>query len=498
MAKPAKYGNFVNGNFTTARADFPKVDPTTEETICFFPQSKPAEINEAVAAAKAASRLWRSLSRVKRAELFDNLAQVIKDRKDDIARVISLETGKNMNESMAEVIEALHMVQYTFGKGREPLGEVVASELSERECTIIRKPKGVVAVIAPWNFPFAIAGAWTTAPALLEGNTVVLKPSEDSPYTGHVIAELYQAAGFPAGVFNMVHGDGKVGDLLSRHIDIDHICFTGSFAVSKLIRQACAESDHTTCSCETGSKSAVIVFEDANLDLAATAAANSAFKLTGQRCVSSGRILVQRSIFKQFEEKFLNIAKGVFPHGPFEYTADILCLRCGPLISKAQMERVIEFNDMVRKDSDAKVLWDQDGVHDRLPRKGFFLRPFVYKTEWRDKPYLKKEVFGPHVALVPFDTTDDAIRIYNDSEYGLALGVITEDFRRMKRIKEECDAGMIYFNLGSIGAESHMPFSGVKCSGYGGGSAAATFDSVVHKVAVTVNHGGVTFPQGLR
>jgi aldehyde dehydrogenase (NAD+) len=489
------YGNYVNGNFTKARLDFPKFDPTTEEEIAFFPMSRKDEIDEAVEAARWAFPNWRAVSRVKRGELFDNLAQIIKSRKEEIASVISHETGKSVNESMAEVIEALHMVQFTSGKGREPYGEVIASEIADRDCTVIRKPKGVVAVVAPWNFPFAIPGAWTTAPALLEGNTVVLKPSEDTPLTGHMIAELYHQAGFPAGVFNLIHGDGEVGGYLARHRHVAHICFTGSYAVARMIRQACADSKHRTCSCETGSKSAVIVFDDADLDLAAQAAVNSAFKLSGQRCVSSGRILVQRDVLNKFIDRFLPQVKQVSVQGPFE-PADGLTM--GPLINKAQMERVMVFNEEVRNDEEAKVLWDQDGIHGRLPRKGYFLRPFVYKCEWRDKAYLKSEVFGPHVALVPFDEINDAINIHNDTDYGLAVGVITEDFRKMKILREALDYGMMYVNLGSIGAESHFPFGGVKNSGYGWASAAATFDAVTHKVTVSVNHGRLNFPQGLK
>jgi len=493
------YGNYVNGNFTRERLDFPKFDPSTEEEIGFFMQTRNEEVAAAVNAARAAFSHWRSLSRIGRAEHFDILAQIIKARKDDIARVISLETGKTLNESMAEVVEALHMVQYTFGKGREPYGEVIASELADRDCMVIRKPKGVVAVVAPWNFPFAIPAAWTTAPALLEGNTVVLKPSEDTPLTGHLIAEVYAEAGFPAGVFNMIQGDGNTGSALVTNDDVNHICFTGSAQVGQYIRQSCAESWHQTCSCEMGSKSAVIVFEDGRIGLAAEAAANSAFKLSGQRCVSAGRILIQRSVFNAFVDQFLPFVKKAVVAGPFDQTAEASgVLRFGPLINKAQMERVMKYNDMVRNDNEAKVLWDQDGIHGRLPRQGYFLRPFVYKTEWRDKPYLKEEVFGPHVALIPFDTVDDAVRIYNDCDYGLALGVVTEDFRIMKKVREECDAGMMYFNLGSIGAESHFPFGGLKKSGNGSPSAAGTFEAVTHKVTVTVNHGGLNFPQGLK
>lgn len=488
------FGNYVNGNFTNIRADFPKFNPSTEEEIGFFPMSRTEEIEEAVNSARAAFPSWRAKSRVARADLFDNLAQLIKQRKDEIANTISLETGKSFNESMAEVIESLHMIQFTFGKGREPFGSIIASEIADRDCMVIKRPKGVVAVISPWNFPFAIAGAWTTAPALLEGNTVVLKPSEDSPLTGHLIAKLYADAGFPAGVFNLIHGDGFVGSYLTKHNEIDHICFTGSYNAAKMIRAVCAESKHRTCSCETGSKSAVIVCADGNIDLGVEAAVNSAFKLSGQRCVSSGRIIIQRSIFEEFQDKFLTLTKNIKVVNPVD---NVTGMTMGPLINKAQKERVLSFNEMVRKDKDATILWDQDEIYGQL-KGGYFLRPFVYKTEWLNKPYLKQEVFGPHVALIPFDELRHGIDIYNDTDFGLALGVVTNDFRNMKIIRENCDAGMIYFNLGSIGAESHSPFGGIKCSGYGGGSAAASFDAVTHQVAISINHAQkINFPQGM-
>ena len=423
-----------------------------------------------------------------------SLCKVLESRVEFVAKWISLETGKSLNESKAEVVEALHMAQYCFGKGREPCGEVVSSELAERDSYVIRKPKGVVAVVAPWNFPFAIGGFWCAAPALIEGNTVVFKPSELTPIIGQITAELYYEAGFPKGVFNMIHGDGEVGRMLVEHESVNHVAFTGSVDVGRSIRRACAEGEKT-CSCEMGSKSAVMVFGDADMDIAVPACLNSAFKLSGQRCVSSGRLLVQRSVLEEFKAKFIEAASNVFVGDPFEEIPSESSLSFGPLISKEQMERVSLFNDMVRNDHDATVLLDAPCNRDC----GYFLNPFVYQVEWSDKPYLKQEVFGPHVAIVPFDDVCDAIRIYNDTPYGLALGAITNDFRVMRDVRNWCDAGMIYFNLGSIGAESHLPFTGVKMSGNGGSSAAGTFDSVVHKVAVSVNHArSINFPQGLK
>lgn len=495
--------NYIGG-FLPSRADFGSFNPATEEPIGYYPQSNDAEIEEAIVAAQSSFDSWKELSRVQRAEYFWRLAKVIEEKVDYIAKAISVETGKSLNESKAEVIEALHMTQYCFGKGREPSGEIVASELPERDSYIIRKPKGIVVVIAPWNFPFAIGGFWCAGPSLLEGNTVIFKPSELTPYVGQIIAELFQEAGFPPGVFSLLHGDGSVGEKLVKDERVAHIAFTGSAEVGRSIRIACANSWHKTCSCEMGSKSAVMVLEDADLLLAANACLNSAFKLSGQRCVSSGRLLVHRSILEDFKKIFLSKVQDIIVEDPSKFSGDKFSF--GPLISKEQMERVQSFNDFIRHDTSAQILYDPDGSSpDELLNlnqpvtKGWFLRPFVYQTEWGNKHYLQQEVFGPHVAIIPFDTLDEAIQIYNDTEYGLALGCITNDYRSMREVRNKCDAGMIYFNLGSIGAESHFPFGGLKKSGNGWPSAAGMFDAVVHKVAVSVNNAkSLNFPQGLK
>jgi aldehyde dehydrogenase (NAD+) len=485
--------NYI-GEFIPARNDFESLNPCSGQVIGRFPQSTLADVNSAVDMASRSLPGWRALSRIQRAEHILSLCKVLETKIEFVSKWISLETGKSINESRAEVVEALHMAQYCFGRGREACGEVVSSELAERDSYVIRKPKGVVAVVAPWNFPFAIGGFWCAAPALLEGNTVVFKPSELTPIIGQITAELYYEAGFPKGVFNMIHGDGEVGRMLVEHENVNHIAFTGSVDVGRSIRRACANGEKT-CSCEMGSKSAVMVFGDADLDIAVPACLNSAFKLSGQRCVSSGRLLVHRSILEEFKARFLEAVSKVFVGDPFEDVPAGSSLSFGPLISKEQMERVVSFNKMVRNDPDATVLVDAPCDRD----SGYFLGPFVYQAEWSDKPYLKQEVFGPHVAIVPFDDVCDAIRIYNDTPYGLALGAITNDFRVMRDVRNWCDAGMIYFNLGSIGAESHLPFTGVKMSGNGGSSAAGTFDTVVHKVAVSVNHArSINFPQGLK
>lgn len=483
--------NFINGNWSTDQSSFESINPSTEEVYGVFPNSNEVTIRSAVDAARTAFKTWKLESRVYRADLFDSLAQLIKRDHDKLKETISVETGKNLNESHAEVVEALHMCQVAAASGREPFGQCIASELSTKDAYVVRKPRGVIAVISPWNFPAAIGSFWSSAPALVEGNCVVHKPSELTPMVNQMITELYEEAGFPPGVFNLVHGDGGAGASLVRS-DVDVILFTGSAEVGQDIRKHCADTHSKTCSIECGSKSATIVFEDGDLNLAVEACFASAFKLTGQRCVSSSRLLIQRNIVEDFCDIF---AKKVFEEAkygdPFAEPSPMF----GPVISSEQRQKIAKFNRMAIDDG---VLIRN--YSDSVPTKGFFIPPFVYQAEWdRSKPYLSQEVFGPHVAIVPFDNLDDAIRIYNDTDYGLALGAITDDYRKHRKLAQECTTGMLYINGGSIAAESHLPFSSWKKSGYGA-SAAATYKAVTHTMAMTVNYedGKVSWAQGMK
>ena len=481
--------NYIDGSWKNSSQVFKYLNPSTGEILGSFPETSQEEVNIAIAAARKAFPAWKTLSRVKRAEYFDNLAQLVKQNTEILRDAISLETGKNLNESYAEVMESLHMLQYVAGQGKVSCGDVMASELSTKDAYVIRKPKGVVGVVAPWNFPLAIGSTWTAAPAIVEGNCVVHKPSELTPMVAQLMAELYHKAGFPAGVYNLVQGNEIAGKALVEG-DVDVILFTGSAEVGQLIRKHCATTWNKTCSCELGSKSAVLIFEDGDLNLALDATVASAFKLTGQRCVSSGRMLIQRSIYREFVEKFVARASEIVPTDPFIENPGF----CGPLISREHFNRVESFNNLVRADKEATIRLE--GIDNGTN----FMHPFVYETEWRDVPYLKQEVFGPHVALIPFDNVEDAIRIYNDTEYGLAVGVISNNFRTMRKCRDECNAGMIYLNGGSIAAESHLPFGGVGKSGNGYKSAAGTYRAVTEEVAVTVNYeeGKITWCQGMK
>lgn len=494
--------NYIGGKFIENTGEsFRAINPSDETEYAEFPVTNRDIVLEAIKIARSAQVQWIKESRINRSDRFFVLAQLLLRDKNKIRDAISIETGKSLNEASAEVMEMVHMCQVVAASGRETYGAVYASELATKDAYVIRKPRGVVAVISPWNFPL-LGAFWCSAPAIVEGNAVVHKPSDLTPMVNQMAAELYQEAGFPPGVYNLIHGDGTTGAALVRG-DVDTILFTGSAEVGRDIRQVCSNSWNKTCSVECGSKSATIVFEDGDQNLALQVAVASAFKLSGQRCVSSSRILVQRSIFDQFVTRFVESTDQIIVTNPFDDLTGTE-FSYGPVISQEQMNKVQKFNQLVRHDPDTKVLVDADGesgtLKEQIGMKGYFLRPFVYTTEWADKTFLKNEVFGPHVALIPFNDLDDAIRIYNDTQYGLALGVVTDDFRKHRRLVAECNTGMLYINGGTVAAESHLPFGGIGKSGNGHKSAAGTYKVVTDEIAVTTNYqiGGIQWAQGMK
>lgn len=479
----------IGGDWLPPRDDFASTSPANPaDVIGTFPNASVREVADAVGAARAAFPGWKRQSRILRAECFDRLAQLIKRDLDGLATLMARECGKNINECRAEVVEGLHMVQYVFGSARTAMGEVLSSEIAEKDTFMRRKPWGVVAVVTPWNFPFAVP-LWMLGPSIVEGNTAVFKPSEDTPAVGQKLVELFEEAGFPPGVLNLVHGDGAVGEAIVRNPGVNVVLFTGSYEVGKRIQQISAEFADRIVAAEMGSKSAVIVCEDARFDLAISAGILSAFKTTGQRCVSAGRILVHESLIDRYADEFAETAKRLKFGDPLDPTNF-----AGPLIHRGAVEKVLNYNEIAGKEG-AEILLDGG----EIDGPGCFVSPFIYRIE--AKPgvrCVREEVFGPHVALIPFRADEEAVRIYNDTEYGLSMGVITESYRKMRYFRDECEYGMGYANLPCIGAEVHLPFGGVKKSGNGHPSAAGLIEAVTHKTAWTVNHGTeIRMAQGL-
>lgn len=480
----------ITGRHYLAGKWLPSLSPTFashspanhEEVIGTFPKAGPNEATQAIDAARKAFPDWRHTSRILRAELFDNLAQLVKRDTEELSTLMARECGKVITECRAEVIEGLHMIQYVFGTGRMPHGEVLASEIADKDAFMRRKPWGVVAVITPWNFPFAVP-LWMLGPSLVEGNTAIFKPSEDTPAVGQKIVELFEEAGFPPGVLNLVHGDHVVGEALVKDAGVNVVLFTGSYDVGHRIQQLSAEHYDRIVAAEMGSKSAVIVCADANLDLAVNCGLISSLKTSGQRCVSAGRLLIAEAIFDKFCERYLDLAKKVRIGDPLDARNFT-----GPVINEAAVDKITRYN-LLAKEEGAKVLLEGGKLTDAEHSRGNFLSPFVYRMEYgADIRCIHEEVFGPHVALIPFKDNAEAVKIYNDTKYGLSMAVVTEDYRAMRYFRDECEYGMGYANLPCIGAEVHLPFGGVKKSGNGHPSAAGLIEAVTHKTAWTVNH----------
>jgi aldehyde dehydrogenase (NAD+) len=488
--------NFINGEWVEARGEtFEKRNPAnTEELLGVFPQSEPADIEKAIEAARLAYPRWRALSRIRRGEYIDHLVQVLKRDKEALSVLVAKEQGKNLTESRAEVTEGIHMLQYVFGTSRMPFGEVVSSEIAEKDSFMRRRPKGVIGVITPWNFPFAIP-LWLIGPSLAEGNTVVFKPSKETPGSAQRLMEAIKEVEIPPGVINMLHGSGeRVGTPIVRHPKVVVLLFTGSAEIGQQIRKVSAELPDRLCACEMGGKNALIVLDDADMELAVNAAVISAFKTSGQRCTAASRLIVHQKVVKEFQKRFVEVTKRIKigdPLNPDNFT--------GPVINESQMKKILQYNELARKKG-AEVLLDGGRLKGPQYDKGYFLSPFVYRMGPNPQSVvLREEVFGPHVAIIPVKDLEEAIEVHNDTEYGLVVSVITEDYRKAREIRERCEYGLGYVNLPTIGAEVHLPFGGVKKSGTGMPSASTLIDVVTHRTAWTVNHAReIKMAQGLK
>lgn len=475
-----------------------------------MPVASVEDVEKAIERARQAYPAWKRISSIKRAEIIDRFCQLIKRETEDLAHLVTRECGKPLNEGRADVVEGLHMEQYAVATARMPAGTIVASEIAEKDAEIRRKPRGVTVAITPWNFPFAIP-TWVTAIPLVEGNAVILKPSEETPMCAERLKEIMYEAGMPQDVFQVLHGAGEVGKALVRHPDTKTVLFTGSAEVAKGIRVHCAESGYKRCATEAGGKAGMVVshryLDDrgAYLEFATNAALLACFKTTGQRCVSTSRLIVQESIFHDFVDLFVEKVKRIRIGNGLDPTTFM-----GPLINSMAVGKVARYNSMVRS---AMVLRPElairivVGANRTVPvpkeqlefAYGHFMLPFVYTANYRsDFAPLQEEVFGPHVAIVPYTTLQEAIFIHNDTRYALAGGIISDDWREIREFREEAEIGLGYANLPTIGAEVHLPFGGLKVSGNGFPSAAAIAHACTDVMAWTENFScEITMAQGL-
>jgi len=493
------YEHYINGSWTTGESTetFESENPATGETLGTFHRGTEADVDAAVAAAEEAFEEWRSYSRIDRAEYLWDVYHELRDRHEELGEIVTRECGKEISEGKADVTEAWHMVEWAAGDARHPNGDVVPSEVAAKDAYMRRKPRGVTACITPWNFPVAIP-FWHMAVTLVEGNTVVWKPAEQTPWCGQIIAEMMVDAGIPDGVFNLVQGYGDAGAALVDDDRVRTVLFTGSAEVGHEIQQQVSADPHKRAACEMGGKNAVVITENADLDIAVHAAVMSSFKTTGQRCVSSERLIVHTDVYEEFKSRFVELAESVAVGDPLDEETFM-----GPLIEPEHLDKVTSYNELAR-DEGVNVLVDRTALDDsEIPdghEDGNWVGPFVYEADPEaDLRCTSEEVFGPHVALLEYDgDIEQAVEIQNDTEYGLAGSIISEDYRQLNYYRDHTELGLAYANLPCIGAEVQLPFGGVKKSGNGYPSAREVIEAVTDRTAWTMNNSKeIEMAQGL-
>jgi aldehyde dehydrogenase (NAD+) len=493
------YEHYIDGEWVEGDGDetFESTNPATGETLGEFHRGTEADIRAATAAADEAAEEWRALSHIKRAEYLWDIYHELKERHQELGEIVTKECGKEISEGKADVAEAWHMVEWAAGDARHPKGDVVPSEIPSKDAYMRRKPRGVVGCITPWNFPVAIP-FWHMAVALVEGNTVVWKPAEQTPWCGQIIAEMFEDAGIPDGVFNMVQGYGDAGAAIVDDDRVDSVLFTGSAEVGHEVAQKVAQQPGKLAACEMGGKNGIVITEEADLDIAVHAAVMSSFKTTGQRCVSSERLIVHEDVYDEFKERFVDIAEDVAVGDPLSEDTFM-----GPAIEPGHVDKITNYNNLAREES-ANVLVDRTELDDsEIPaghEDGNWVGPFVYEVDYDpDLRCIKEEVFGPHVALIEYSgDIERAVDIHNDTPYGLAGAIISEDYRQINYYRDNAEVGLSYGNLPCIGAEVQLPFGGVKKSGNGYPSAREVIEAVTERTAWTLNNSkDIEMAQGL-
>jgi aldehyde dehydrogenase (NAD+) len=457
------YRNYIGGEWVTAVSGeaFDDRNPADrDDLIARFPRSDSRDVDRAVQAAREAFKRWRGVPAPRRAEVVLRTGEILRRRKDELARLMTREMGKVVKEALGDVQEGIDTAEYVSGEGRRLFGRQAPCELPQKFGVAIRAPVGVVAAITPWNFPLAIP-TWKIFPALVCGNAVVFKPAEDTPLLATVLVEALIEAGLPAGVLNLVHGTGEeVGAPLVRHPDVNLVSFTGSTEVGREVATICAQQGRKV-SLEMGGKNAILVMDDAHLDLAVDGAVWGGFGTSGQRCTAASRVIVQEGVAQMFTDRFVERARGLRLGSGLDPATDV-----GPVINARQLERIHEYTGIGR-DEGARILTGGEPATGGELAKGHFYRPTVFADVEPAMRIAREEIFGPSVAVLRVKTFDEALEVANATNFGLSSAIYTRDIDRAFRAIEELATGITYVNASTIGAEVHFPFGGVRQTGNG-------------------------------
>jgi len=475
-AETKVYKNFIDGEWvdSTTGETFEDRNPAdNREVVGVFQKSGKADVDAAVDAAKRAYTKWRLVPAPRRAEIVYAAAAMLFERKEDCARDMTREMGKILKETRGDVQEAVDTAYYMAGEGRRLFGPTTPSELPNKFAMAVRTPIGVCGMITPWNFPMAIP-SWKILPAIVCGNTCVIKPAQDTPLSTFNLVRALSDAGVPKGVINIVTGFGSsVGTPITEHPEVRAISLTGSSEVGRIVGTIAAKS-FKHCSLELGGKNPMIVLDDANLELAIEGGLWGAFGTTGQRCTATSRIIVQKDVYREFVERYVERAKALKVGNGLDETVEM-----GPAVNERQLETDLKYVE-IGKTEGAKLKCGGNRLEKGDYQYGWFMEPTVFADVAPTMRIAQEEIFGPVVSIIPCENLEDAIEIANNIEYGLSSALYTKDVNKAFAAMRDLHAGITYINAPTIGAEVHLPFGGVKATGNGhreGGIGAIDFYS---------------------
>jgi acyl-CoA reductase-like NAD-dependent aldehyde dehydrogenase len=456
-------GNFIAGTWCEAEKGdrFVSRNPAdSREVITEAPLSGRTDLDRAVAAARAALPAWRLLPAPRRGEILFRAGELLRGNKERLGALVTREMGKVLAEGLGDVQEAIDIAFYMAGEGRRLQGETVPSELPDKDCKSVREPLGVVALVTPWNFPIAIP-AWKLFASLICGNTVILKPSSETPACAAALVEILAQAGLPAGVVNLVCGPGEaVGEYLPTHVGVDAASFTGSCAAGERLERLLAAM-HRPLALEMGGKNAIIVMDDADLELALEGAVWGGFGTSGQRCTAASRIIVQQGVHDRFVALLVERAARMRLGDGLSGGTDL-----GPLINEAQGRKVLDYI-RIGKEEGARLLTGGTRVDDGGLAHGFFVAPTVFAGVTPEMRIAREEIFGPVVSVLSCTSFDEAASIVNGVPFGLSSAIYSRDVNVTARAERELATGIVYINASTIGAEVQLPFGGWRHSGSG-------------------------------
>lgn len=462
--QPTKvYKNFIDGEWVESSTGqtFENRNPAdNRQVVGIFPKSAKADVEAAVQAAKRAYLKWRLVPAPRRAEIVFRAAEMLIERKEEYSRDMTREMGKVLKETRGDVQEAIDCAYYMAGEGRRLFGPTTPSELPNKFAMAVRQPIGVCGMITPWNFPMAIP-SWKLLPAIVCGNTCVIKPAQDTPMSTYNLVRVLSDAGLPKGVINIVSGYGpEAGAPLMEHAEVRAISFTGSSAVGRTVGTTSAQS-FKHCSLELGGKNPMIVLDDANLDLAIEGGLWGGFGTTGQRCTATSRIIVQKGVYNNFVQAYVERAKKLKIGNGLDESVDM-----GPAINERQLKGNLNYVE-IGKSEGAKLKCGGNRLDKGEYQHGWFMEPTVFVDVDPKMRIAQEEIFGPVVSIIPCEDLEDAVSIANEIEYGLSSSLYTKDVNKAFSAVRDLDAGITYINAPTIGAEVHLPFGGVKATGNG-------------------------------